>query len=65
MQKGRGGIGSRKHGVSGRASKSPRFRLMNRLAAERGEFGAVPAPRRKGLAFASVRALLDTERKQR
>ena len=50
MQQGRRGIGSRKHGVSGRASKSPRFRLMNRLAAERGEFGAVPAPRRKGVA---------------
>jgi hypothetical protein len=38
---------------------------MNRLAAERGEFGAVPVPRRKGLAFASVRELLDTERKLR
>jgi hypothetical protein len=59
VQQGRGGIGSRKHGVSGRASKSPRFRLMNRLAAERGEFGGGPPQRRKGLAFASVRELLD------
>ena len=65
MQQGRGGIGSRKHGVSGHASKSPRFRLMNRLAAERGEFGGGPARRRKGLSFASVRELLDSERKPR
>ena len=65
MQQGRGGIGSRKHGTSGRASKSPRFRLMHRLAAERGEFGDSPARRRQGPAFGSVRALLDAERKPR
>ncbi len=65
MQQGRGGIGSRKHGVSGRATQSPRFRLMQRLAAERGEFGGGPVRRRKGLVFASVRALLNSGRKPR
>jgi hypothetical protein len=65
VQQGRGGIGSRKHGVSGRASQSPRFRLMNRLAAERGEFGGMPVRRRKWLAFASVRELLNSGRKAR
>jgi hypothetical protein len=64
VQQGRGGIGSRKHGISGRASKSPRFRLMHRLAVERGEYGGGPA-RRKGLAVATVRELLDSERKPR
>jgi hypothetical protein len=65
VQQGRGGIGSRKHGVSGHASKSPRFRLMNRLAAERGEFGGGPPRRRKALMFASVRDLLSAGRKPR
>jgi hypothetical protein len=37
MQQGRGGMGSRKHGVSGHASQSPRLRLMKKLGAERGE----------------------------
>jgi hypothetical protein len=63
VQQGRGGIGSRKHGISGHASKSPRFRLMNRLAAERGEFGGGSTRRRKGLVFASVRVLLRSDRK--
>ena len=45
MQQGRGGIGSRKHGVSGHASQSPRFRLMKKLAAERGELGDAPQSR--------------------
>jgi hypothetical protein len=35
MQQGRGGMGSRKHGKSGHASQSPRFRLWARLEAER------------------------------
>jgi hypothetical protein len=66
VQQGRGGIGSRKHGVSGHASKSPRFRLMNRLAAERGELGGGPARRRrKGPAFASVHELFNSRRKPR
>lgn len=33
--KGRGGIGSKKHGVSGRTSKSPRTRLMIKMEAEK------------------------------
>jgi hypothetical protein len=45
MQQGRGGIGNHKHGVSGHAGQSPRFRLTKRLAAERGEFDAGPRRR--------------------
>jgi hypothetical protein len=65
VQQGRGGIGSRKHGVSGHASKSPRFRLMNRIVAERGELGGGPARRRRRLAFANVRELFNSGRKPR
>jgi hypothetical protein len=63
MQQGRGGIGSRKHGVSGHATKSPRLRLMTRLAAERGEFGGASRRRRQRLPFASVREALQGGRK--
>jgi hypothetical protein len=45
MQQGRGGMGSHKHGTSGRATQSPRFRLGKKLAAERGEFDARPSRR--------------------
>jgi hypothetical protein len=31
MQQGRGGMGSHKHGVSGRAPRSPRYKLMQTL----------------------------------
>lgn len=31
MQQGRGGIGSHKHGVSGRAPRSPRYKIMQTL----------------------------------
>jgi hypothetical protein len=65
MQQGRGGIGSHKHGVSGHPTKSPRQRLMTKLAAERGEFGGEPARPPKRLAFTSVRDLLNTGRKPR
>lgn len=34
-QKARGGMGSHKHGVSGRSPKSPKLRLAMRLDAER------------------------------
>jgi hypothetical protein len=63
MQQGRGGIGSRKHGISGHATKSPRLRLATRLAAERGAFDN--GSRRRGLRplFASVRDLFDAGRK--
>jgi hypothetical protein len=63
MQQGRGGMGSRKHGVSGHAAQGPRFRLMKKLAAERGEYdGRV----RRGLGplpFETVREALSTKRK--
>ena len=63
MQQGRGGIGSRKHGVSGRAPQSPRFRLMNRLAAERGDFGGGATRRRQAPMFGSLRELFNRGRK--
>jgi hypothetical protein len=65
MQQGRGGIGSHKHSVSGHPTKSPRLRLAQRLAAERGEFGSGPTRRRKRLAFGSVRDLFASRRKPR
>jgi hypothetical protein len=34
MQQGRGGMGSRKHGRSGNATQSPRFRVWARREAE-------------------------------
>jgi len=46
-------MGSRKHGKSGHASKSPRFRLWARLEAER-----TPEPRRPKAKFSvSIREL--------
>ena len=47
MQQGRGGMGSHKHGTSGHAAQSPRFRLNKKLAAERGEYDT--SPRRRPL----------------
>jgi len=35
MQKGRGGMGMHKHGISGRAPKSPRFLAMRKLMLDR------------------------------
>ena len=63
MQQGLGGMGSRKHGVSGHASQSPRMRLSNRLSAERGEYDAKPRRRPKPLKFATVQEALNTSRK--
>jgi hypothetical protein len=65
MQKGRGGMGSHKHGVSGHASQSPRLRLIKKLAAERGEYGGGPARSRKQLQFESVQEALRGRRKPR
>jgi hypothetical protein len=65
MQQGRGGIGSHKHGVSGHATKSPRLRLMSRLAAERGELGNGSRRRPQPLTFASVRGLFTFGRRPR
>jgi hypothetical protein len=58
MQQGRGGMGSRKHGRSGHASRSPRFRLWARLEAER-----TPEPTRPKSTFsASIRELFSREK---
>jgi hypothetical protein len=55
MQQGRGGIGSRKHRVSGHATQSPRLRLAKKLAAERGEYATGARRRPMRPVFASVR----------
>jgi len=63
MQQGRGGMGSRKHGLSGHAPQSPRLRLMKKLGAERGEYGGPPQPRSTSLRFGTVREALRAKRK--
>jgi hypothetical protein len=65
MQQGRGGMGSHKHGVSGHASQSPRLRLVQKLAAERGECDKRSRRTPRPLAFATVREALNREGKQR
>ncbi len=65
MQQGRGGMGSRKHGTSGHATQSPRFRLGKKLAAERGEYDARPSRRPLRPRFDSVRDAFDAEGKPR
>jgi len=65
MQQSRGGMGSHKHGVSGHASQSPRLRLMEKLAAERGELHRSSARRAKRLEFESVQDAMRAERKPR
>ena len=58
MQQGRGGMGSRKHGRSGHATQSPRFRLSARLDAER-----TPERRRPKAKFlGSIRELFSREK---
>ncbi len=58
MQQGRGGMGSRKHGKSGHASQSPRFRLWARLEAERAPEQRRPGPKLRS----SIRELFSRER---
>ena len=65
MQQGRGGMGTRKHGVSGHATQSPRLRLSKKLAAERGEYDAASPRRRTRLEFETVQEALKGERKSR
>jgi hypothetical protein len=65
MQQGRGGMGSRKHGTSGHASQSPRFRLGKKLAAERGEYDCRPSRRPLRPRFDTVRQAIDAEGKPR
>ena len=58
MQQGRGGMASRKHGRSGHATKSPRFRLWARLDAERR-----PEPSRPKIKYLrSIRELFSGEK---
>lgn len=63
MQQGRGGMGIRKYGVSGRPSQSPRLRLAIKLAAEREEYDKGPRRNRGCLEFATVRATLSTRQR--
>jgi hypothetical protein len=65
MQQGRGGIGSRKHGISGHASQSPRLRLAKKLAAERGEYETRSARRSLRPSFDNVRDAFGAGRKPR
>ena len=65
MQQGRGGMGSRKHGVSGHATQSPRLRLGKKLAAERGDYEVSPTRRKKRLEFETVQDALKAERQPR
>ena len=65
MQQGRGGMGSRKHGVTGHATQSPRLRLGKKLAAERGDYDVPPARRKKRLEFETVQDALKAERRPR
>ena len=63
MQQGRGGMGSHKHGTSGHAGQSPRFRLGKKLAAERGEFDAKPRRRPLRPRFETVHEAFGAEGK--
>jgi hypothetical protein len=65
MQQGRGGMGSRKHGISGHATQNPRFRLGKKLAAERGEYDSRPGRRPLRPRFDTVREAIDAAVKPR
>jgi hypothetical protein len=60
MQQGRGGMGSHKHGTSGRAPKSPKLRLAMKIEANRSEVPAKP----KDDMQPSVHDLLHPKKKQ-
>jgi hypothetical protein len=61
MQKGRGGMGSRKHGVSGRAGKGPATWLWLDMQACQVE----RKPRTRKLRFTSVQEALEKDRLRR
>ena len=61
MQKGRGGMGSRKHGRSGRAGKGPATRLWLDMQARQDE----RKPRTRKLRFASVQEAIEKDRPRR
>ena len=61
MQQSRGGMGSRKHGISGTPGKSPRLRLWLDMMARRHEV----KDRRRKLRFQTVRDALQKDRPTR
>jgi len=65
MQQGRGGMGSRKHGVSGHATQSPRLRLDKKRVAERGDYEARSSRKKARLEFETVQDTLKAGRKPR
>jgi hypothetical protein len=58
MQKGRGGMGSRKHGVSGRSGKGPATRLYLDMMARKDERKSKTKP----LRFAGVKKALEKDK---
>jgi hypothetical protein len=61
VQKGRGGMGSRKHGISGRAGKGPATRLWLDMMARKDE----RKPRTRKLRFTSVQEAFEKDRLRR
>ena len=57
MQRGRGGMGSHKHGISGKSGKGPRTRLREKLEAEKNE-----RKRRGFKTYDSVKEAFEKER---
>ena len=58
MQKGRGGIGSRKHGISGRSGKGPATRLYLDMMARKD----VRKSKLKPLSFHGVKEAFDRDK---
>jgi hypothetical protein len=58
MQKGRGGMGLRKHGISSRAGKGPAIRLWLDMQARAGERKS----RSRKLRFTSVQEAIEKDR---
>jgi hypothetical protein len=61
VQKGRGGMGSRKHGISGRAGKGPVTRLWLDMMARKNERKS----RSRKLQFTSVTEAIQKDRRGR
>jgi hypothetical protein len=61
MQKGRCGMGSRKHGISGRAGKGPATRLWLDMQGRLDE----RKPRSRKLRFTSVQEAIEKDRLRR
>jgi hypothetical protein len=47
VQQGRGSMGSKKHGKSGRAPRSPRYKMKTLLDARKEEQAKAPRPTKK------------------